>query len=204
MGFFSKIILSFTILTAAFMTAAPAFADSYGLDKAAGQAGLKQGIAGGTSVESVVGSVVSVALSMIGIIFFLLILYAGFNWMIARGNTEAVEKSKSIIEGAVIGLIIVMAAYAITNFVFKSLDQGVTAQTVAAPVNGSGQACPLVTVMQSSPNGLFNVSGKSYVLPGPIESDIATCNGNSVGGSCGTTGQSCALHSDPAEHCDCK
>lgn len=124
MGFFSKIILSLTIFTAVFATAAPVFA-AYGLDEAAKQAGLNSGVAGGTTVESVVGNIVSIALSMIGIIFFLLIVYAGFTWMIARGNTEAVDKSKSIIEGAVIGLIIVMAAYAITNFVFKSLDQGV-------------------------------------------------------------------------------
>lgn len=129
MQFFSKIILSLTIFTAVFTTAAPVFADQYGLDQAAGQAGLKgKGVAGGTSVESVVGNVVSIALSMIGIVFFLLILYAGFNWMIARGNAEAVDKSKAIIEGAVIGLIIVMAAYAITNFVFTSLDKGVATQ----------------------------------------------------------------------------
>ncbi len=138
MGLFSKIILSLTIFTAVFTTAAPVLAqtDKYGLGKAAGKAELKLGLAGGDSVESVVGSIISVALSMIGIIFFLLILYAGFTWMIARGNTEAVDKSKSIIEGAVIGLIIVMAAYAITSFVFTSLDKGVAAQQPVTPATG--------------------------------------------------------------------
>jgi hypothetical protein len=130
MSFFKKITLTLAFV-AGFLSPAMALADSYGIDAAATAAKLPKQVAGQSTVTGVVGSVVSVALSMISIVFFILILYAGFNWMIARGNTEAVEKSKGIIEGAVIGLIIVMAAYAITRFVFSSLDSG--APEAAAP-----------------------------------------------------------------------
>ncbi len=134
MSFFKKITLTLAFV-AGFLSPAMALADSYGIDAAATAAKLPKQVAGQSTVTGVVGSVVSVALSMISIVFFILILYAGFNWMIARGNTEAVEKSKGIIEGAVIGLIIVMAAYAITRFVFSSLDSG--APEAAAPTASS-------------------------------------------------------------------
>lgn len=177
MKIFSKIILSLTIFTAVFTTVAPVFADSYGLDQAAGQAGLKKSVAGGTSVESVVGNIVSVALSMIGIVFFLLIVYAGFNWMIARGNAEAVDKSKSIIEGAVIGLIIVMAAYAITNFVFTSLDKGATAQTATPASADESVKCVVSCYTTAVPDGLTCTKPSD---PGDIEcasGKPCLCNG---------------------------
>jgi hypothetical protein len=46
--------------------------------------------------------------------------------MKARGNQTAVDKSKSMMEAAVIGLIIVMASYAISRFVFQGLTTGNT------------------------------------------------------------------------------
>lgn len=116
-----KFLITLSIVAA--LVPAIAMADSYGIDATAGRAGLKKSVAGGDTVAGVVGGVVNIALSMVGIIFFLIIVYAGFTWMIARGNAEQVDKSKGMIEGAVIGLIIIMAAYAITKFVFESLDK---------------------------------------------------------------------------------
>lgn len=74
-----------------------------------------------SSIPTVIGRVVGVALSFIGIIFFVLMIYAGFMWMLARGNETEVQKAKSLIEAAVVGLIIVLSAYAITSFIGGSL-----------------------------------------------------------------------------------
>lgn len=71
---------------------------------------------GDEDLSSVAGKLVGAALSFIGIIFFGLIIYGGFIWMIARGNSSEVEKAKDIIIAATIGLVIVLAAYAITRF----------------------------------------------------------------------------------------
>ena len=49
-------------------------------------------------------------------------IYGGFVWMTARGNTQAVDTAKDLIYSAVIGLIIVLAAYAITTFVGSLLS----------------------------------------------------------------------------------
>lgn len=69
------------------------------------------------SLSVVIGKVIGVALSFIGILFLLLMIYGGFTWMIARGNESDVTKAKEIIIAAIIGLIIVLAAYGITSYV---------------------------------------------------------------------------------------
>jgi hypothetical protein len=68
-----------------------------------------------------VGLIVRAAMSLLGIIFTALLVYAGFNWMIARGEEEKVKKSQEIIKMAIIGLIVTVAAYSITYFVMSAL-----------------------------------------------------------------------------------
>ncbi len=112
-----------------------ALADNYGIDDTQKATGglLPTTIASQSSIPGVIGKVVAVGLSLIGILFFLLVLYAGFRWMIARGNTEDVTKAKDILEAAAIGLVLVLAAYAISSFVFTSLGAG-DGGTKSAPV----------------------------------------------------------------------
>jgi amino acid transporter len=73
------------------------------------------------SVGDLVANIIGIILSLLGIIFVILIVFAGYRWLVASGNEEAVKKSKDTIKQAIIGLIIVLAAYAITYFVFKQL-----------------------------------------------------------------------------------
>lgn len=118
-GFFVALVLF------AFTTAVQA--DPYGLRQTLDEVNNRNGelipetVAGKSTVPEVIGQIVSVALGLIGIIFFGLTLYAGFRWMTAMGNTEHVEKAKSTLETAAIGLAIVLAAYAITRLVFENL-----------------------------------------------------------------------------------
>jgi hypothetical protein len=105
----------------------------YGLSKTADKAGLKDAVKDATSVPTLVGSIINAALGLMGIIFFFIIFYSGFRWMTARGNSDAIEKSKDAILSAAIGLVIILAAYAITNFVFDNLtspDQTTTPTTI--------------------------------------------------------------------------
>jgi hypothetical protein len=69
--------------------------------------------------EALIGRVIEIFLSFIGVLFLVLFIYAGYLWMTARGNEQQVTKSQDIMKAAVIGLIIVLAAYAITYFVVK-------------------------------------------------------------------------------------
>jgi len=73
------------------------------------------------NLETSVGTVISGALALVGTIFLILTVYAGILWMLAQGNEEKVNKAKDIITAAIIGLVITMAAYAITSFVTTRL-----------------------------------------------------------------------------------
>ncbi len=99
------------------------FADTYGIQDAApkGLIGAGSNVNANKALPELIGSVVGTVLSFLGIIFFLLVLYAGIMWMTAFGNDQKVEKSKEIIISAAIGLVIVLAAYAISRFVFGAL-----------------------------------------------------------------------------------
>lgn len=61
-----------------------------------------------------IGTVIGAVLALIGVVFLCLIIYSGYIWMTARGNEQQVEKAKSMLRESVIGLIIVLGAYAIT------------------------------------------------------------------------------------------
>ena len=78
------------------------------------------------SLERSAGDLISLALSVLGIIFIGLMIYAGFTWMTAAGNEKRIEKSKSIIIESAIGLVIVLTAYAITYFIITSFKDQVS------------------------------------------------------------------------------
>ena len=56
----------------------------------------KAGVSGG-DVESVVGTVIKAVLSVTGLIFLILMVYAGILWMTARGEESNIEKARNII-----------------------------------------------------------------------------------------------------------
>ena len=78
-----------------------------------------------TTLASTIGNIVQSILALLGIIFSILIVYAGILWMTAAGDEGTVTKSKDIIRNSIIGLGIVLAAYAITDFVFDALETSV-------------------------------------------------------------------------------
>lgn len=88
-------------------------------DQVATQANLGQ-----TDIGSVVATIIRVILGLLATVFLILTIFAGFRWMTSAGNEEAITKAKSTITAAIIGLVIVLAAYAITFFIFKALPFG--------------------------------------------------------------------------------
>jgi len=70
-----------------------------------------------TALSAKVGQIVTIALSLVGTIFFALTVYAGFLWMTASGNDEKVKKATDILKAALIGLILSLAAFSISVFV---------------------------------------------------------------------------------------
>ena len=79
---------------------------------------------GDINVGILVARGVQTILSFLAIIFLVLTLIAGFKWMTAQGNEEQIKKATASIKAAIIGLIIVIAAYTITWFIFRILPLG--------------------------------------------------------------------------------
>lgn len=73
---------------------------------------------GENDLAGIVGIVIQAFLGLLGIIFLVYIILAGYNWLTAQGDEEKVAKAKETIQRAVIGLIIIIAAYAISYWVF--------------------------------------------------------------------------------------
>lgn len=69
-----------------------------------------------------VGLAIQTALSFIGVIFLILIFYSGFIWMTARGDQAKVTKAKDTLISSVVGLIVIVAAYAVSYFVVQTLQ----------------------------------------------------------------------------------
>ena len=87
-----------------------------GLDDVGGGAGLSE-----ADLPTVIGTLINIFLGLLGIIFLILVLYAGFLWMTAAGNDSKVEQAKKLLTQAVIGLILILASYAISSFVVQAI-----------------------------------------------------------------------------------
>ncbi|MFA6106080.1 MAG: hypothetical protein WC745_00160 [Patescibacteria group bacterium] len=78
------------------------------------------------SIGAVIASLVLGFMALLGIIFIILIILAGWKYLNARGDEQKTKESLDQIRHAVIGLIIIIASYSITYFVFNALPWGGT------------------------------------------------------------------------------
>jgi hypothetical protein len=79
------------------------------------------GVSAPQSLTVIIGRIINTALGFLGVVFLFLVLYAGFLWMTAQGEEKQVTKAKDIMKQAVVGLIVIVAGFAISNFVMGSL-----------------------------------------------------------------------------------
>ena len=110
---------------------------SGGLDSSAYAAGYSVGAAA-APLQQVIGGLISAALGLLGVILLAYILYGGFLWMTAGGETKKVDEARNIIKNAIIGLAIIVAAYAIASFVLTQLSGALGASTAG----GGAKVCP--------------------------------------------------------------
>lgn len=90
------------------------------LDTAAGEMGYNTD---NNDIDPIIQIVIQTALSLLGIIFMITLIYGGYLWMTAHGNDQQFEKAKNLIKAAIIGLFIVAAAYAISWYIIGVMSQ---------------------------------------------------------------------------------
>lgn len=93
----------------------------FGLDETADIAGLSNSRG---DVPTLVGNIIGAVLTLISVIFFTLMVYGGFLWMTAHGDSAQVDKGRETIIAGVIGIIVVLASYGLTIFVFRAVGGG--------------------------------------------------------------------------------
>jgi len=76
---------------------------------------------GNTDPRSIAGSVINIFLGFLGVIAVLIILYGGFKWMTAGGNDDGIGEAKQMISAGVVGLVVILAAFGIAQFVINAL-----------------------------------------------------------------------------------
>ena len=79
------------------------------------------GLTNAGSLPQIIGNAISVILGLLGIVFVVLVVYAGFLYLTSAGAEDNVKKAKKLLTQAIIGLIIIVSAYAISGYVIAAL-----------------------------------------------------------------------------------
>ena len=92
--------------------------DAFGLSNV--ETGLG-GTLGNEPLVQTIASIINIALGLLGIVAVVIILIGGFRWMTAAGREDQIDGAKKTIFAGIIGLAIIMSAWAIATFVITSL-----------------------------------------------------------------------------------
>jgi Zn-dependent protease with chaperone function len=115
---FSKVFVLLFIVSLSLPALASATLD-LGLDQAA-DIGLAD-----TDVDTMVINIITFVLGFLGLAAVVIILIGGFMWMTAGGNDDRIKKGRQFIINGVIGLVIILAAYAIAQWVINTIQNDI-------------------------------------------------------------------------------
>ena len=100
---------------------------------------LGAGFSGEQNPTLIAGTVIGIVLTFLGLIFLVLVIYAGFILAFAGGSDEKVLKARKVLAAAVIGLVVTLSAYGIAFLIFSKLPAGGTGG--AGTCTGVGGTC---------------------------------------------------------------
>lgn len=83
---------------------------------------IEQGVnLGQRDLRSAIAGIINLILGFLGVIAVIIVLFGGFQWMTSAGDSGKIDSAKQIIIAGVVGLAIVLAAFAISSFVLNEL-----------------------------------------------------------------------------------
>ncbi len=92
--------------------------DPFGVDKFEDELKL-----GKKDIRETAAEIINVSLGLLGIIAVVIILIGGFQWMTAGGNEDKVGEARKRIFAGIIGLAIILSAWAVARFVLVQLGK---------------------------------------------------------------------------------
>ncbi len=111
-----KLIFAIFLFMLAGLVANLALAADFGMNEVSNTINLSQ-----ADPRVIIGRIIQIALTFLGVIALILITYAGFLWMTSNGEEEKIGQAKRILRNAIIGLIIILSAWAVTTFLLNRL-----------------------------------------------------------------------------------
>ena len=111
-----KLILAILTSAAGWLVANFALAQDYGINAVNNTINLSQ-----SDPRLIIGRIIQIALSFLGALALVIIMYAGFKWMTSGGEEDKIEAAKKTLRDAIIGLVIILASWAIVTFVLTQL-----------------------------------------------------------------------------------
>lgn len=75
-----------------------------------------------TSIQGVVRALIDVAFGAAGLVTVIFLIIGGYRYITSQGNAEQIEGAKATIINAVIGLIIILVAFLLVNYILISLN----------------------------------------------------------------------------------
>ena len=91
-----------------------------------------------TVLQGRIKNVLDTVYLWVGIIAVVVIVIGGIQYMTSMGEAEKIKRAKSTITYSVVGLVLVLAAFAITNTVLNALEGRAPSETVADEPGGGG------------------------------------------------------------------
>lgn len=68
------------------------------------------------------GKTLQTILGLVGVIAFVMVVFGAIRWMTAGGNSENVDKGRSMMVWAFLGLALAASSFVILDFIFKGLN----------------------------------------------------------------------------------
>jgi len=116
-----------TLFALSFSVAPKTFAQkssiTNGLNAAAGTAGVQKN----SSLLPIIANLIQVAIGFTGILLVVMLVYSGFLYFSAMGDSGKIEKAKKLIVYSITGVIIVVMSYAISSYVISALSDSLVA-----------------------------------------------------------------------------
>ena len=94
------------------------------------------GLSASQDIRVTIAKIIRIVIGFLGIVAVGLIMYAGWIWMTSEGSEEKIEQAKKILTNAVIGLIIILSAFAIVSFIVNSLTGAISGSQPAGSSSG--------------------------------------------------------------------
>ncbi|MEK7211476.1 MAG: pilin, partial [Patescibacteria group bacterium] len=113
---------------------------------------------GGGDIRVTIAKILNAGFGFLGVAMLAIVVYSGFLYMTSGGDPQKTAKARKWLTNSVIGLVIILSAFAITNFVLRSLNEAVNRSggqttTTGGPLGEIGGSGSVFRVLSVTPQG---------------------------------------------------